>query len=372
MDVLTIIIIILSIGYVGYIIFERIYYVKLRKKIKHVILVNGIRGKSTVCRLIDAGLRKCGFRVYTKTTGTLAMIIDESNNEVPVKRLGPANIREQLKIMRKAVKANADVLVIECMAVLPELQEIVQQKMVNADIVVVTNVRPDHLGQMGDTLEELAMAFAKTMPKNGKFIIDNDQFLSIYQSQNFNNTDIIIAKKCEIADADTTFETFSDNLNLSLSVCELLNLSKETFIEGMKEYHHDFGAYQIIKHGNSTLVSAFAANDVVSTKMLFNETLKKFDKDRITILFNSRDDRPTRTKQFINLICELNCKKIILYGTNINYIKNKLMKLGVDNVFILKSPEQLFNEDVIFGIGNIKNLGIDLINLYKKDGEQNG
>lgn len=372
MEPLTILVIVLSIGYVGYVVFERIYYSKLRKKLKHVILINGIRGKSTVCRLIDAGLRNCGFKVYTKTTGTLAMIIDENNNELPVKRLGPANIREQLKVMHKAVKTGADVLVIECMAVMPELQEIVQQKMVNADIVVVTNVRPDHLGQMGNTLEELAMAFSKTMPKKGKFIIDNDQFLSIYQSQNIYNTDIVIANDYKIADANETFETFSDNLNLSLTVCDLLDLSKEAFIEGMKKYHHDFGAYQVIKKGNSTLVSAFAANDVVSTKILFDETLKKFEKDRITILFNSRDDRPTRTKQFIDLICELDCKKTILYGTNVNYIKNCLTKKGKTNVVILKSMNELFNEDVIFGMGNIKNFGIDLINLYKKDGENNG
>lgn len=162
MDGLTIITIVLCVGYIGYIIFERFYYSKLRKSFKHVILVNGIRGKSTVCRLIDAGLRNSGYKVYTKTTGTLPMVIDVNNHEKIINRLGPANIREQLKIMRDAKKQNAEILVIECMAVNPELQEIVQQKMVNADIVVITNVREDHIGEMGDTLDELAYAFSKT------------------------------------------------------------------------------------------------------------------------------------------------------------------------------------------------------------------
>lgn len=373
MDGLTIITIVLCVGYIGYIIFERFYYSKLRKSFKHVILVNGIRGKSTVCRLIDAGLRNSGYKVYTKTTGTLPMVIDVNNHEKIINRLGPANIREQLKIMRDAKKQNAEILVIECMAVNPELQEIVQQKMVNADIVVITNVREDHIGEMGDTLDELAYAFSKTLPKKGKFIINNDEYLKIYQKENINQAEIIIANEYgfSLDDAQNLYQTFPENLNLSLAVCETLELSKEEFLCGMKNYHKDFGAFQILKKDNVTLISAFAANDVTSTKIIFSEILKKYSKERISILFNCRDDRPTRTNQFIDLIVELNCPKVMIYGSNISYIKRKLLKKGIKNIQIIKKIEDLENEDVIFGIGNIKNFGIDLINFYKGAGEYN-
>lgn len=373
MDGLTIITIVLCVGYIGYIIFERFYYSKLRKSFKHVILVNGIRGKSTVCRLIDAGLRNSGYKVYTKTTGTLPMVIDVNNHEKIINRLGPANIREQLKIMRDAKKQNAEILVIECMAVNPELQEIVQQKMVNADIVVITNVREDHIGEMGDTLDELAYAFSKTLPKKGKFIINNDEYLKIYQKENINQAEIIIANEYgfSLDDAQNLYQTFPENLNLSLAVCETLELSKEEFLCGMKNYHKDFGAFQILKKDNVTLISAFAANDVTSTKIIFSEILKKYSKERISILFNCRDDRPTRTNQFIDLIVELNCPKVMIYGSNISYIKRKLLKKGIKNIQIIKKIEDLENEDVIFGIGNIKNFGIDLINFYKGTGEYN-
>lgn len=373
MDGLTIITIVLCVGYISYIIFERFYYCKLRKSFKHVILVNGIRGKSTVCRLIDAGLRNSGYKVYTKTTGTLPMVIDVNNDEKIINRLGPANIREQLKIMHDAKKQDAEILVIECMAVNPELQEIVQQKMVNADIVVITNVREDHIGEMGDTLDELAFAFSKTLPKKGKFIINNDEYLKIYQKENINQAEIIIANEYgfSLDDAQNLYQTFPENLNLSLSVCETLKLSKEEFLCGMKNYHKDFGAYQILKKDNVTLISAFAANDVTSTRIIFSEILKKYSKERISVLFNCRDDRPTRTNQFIDLIVELNCPKVMIYGSNISYIKRKLFKKGIKNIHIIKKIEDLKNEDVIFGIGNIKNFGIDLINFYKGTGEYN-
>ncbi len=362
--ILDVITLILAISYLIFIIFERIYHLWLRKFYKCVILVNGIRGKSTVCRLIDAGLRNCGFRVYTKITGTIPTIIDENNQESTIKRLGNANIREQLKVMRKARKSGVDVLVIECMAVTPELQEIVQQKMVNANIVVVTNVREDHIGEMGDTLEELAMAFAKTLPVNGKFIINNADYLDIYQTANLGSTEIIIANDYQIPNCSEIFETFPDNINLALSVCDSLNLSREKFLNGMKNYHHDFGAFQIIKRENTYLVSAFSANDVTSTKLLFLETLKKFEKKRITILFNSRGDRPNRTNQFVDFITELQVPKIILDGENINYVKRKLWKAGNTNVSVLKCKSDLLKEDVIFGIGNIKDTGFDLINYF--------
>ena len=109
MDVLFIIVIALSIIYLGYIVFEKLYNDKIRKSFKYVIHVNGIRGKSTTTRLIDAGFRKLGYKVFSKTTGTYPVMIDTEGNDKPVLRLGKANIREQIRMMRKAYKQKAEV-----------------------------------------------------------------------------------------------------------------------------------------------------------------------------------------------------------------------------------------------------------------------
>ena len=156
MDILLIIAIALSIFYLGYIVFEKLYNDKIRKSFKYVIHVNGIRGKSTTTRLIDAGFRKLGYKVFSKTTGTYPVMINTENCDTPVLRLGKANIREQIRMMRKAYKEKAEVVVLECMAVNPELQEICEHRILHSNVVVITNVREDHIGEMGDTLEELA------------------------------------------------------------------------------------------------------------------------------------------------------------------------------------------------------------------------
>lgn len=52
----------LTIGYVGYLVWEKRTNDKRLASFQWVIHVNGIRGKTSVCRLIDAVLRGAGYR----------------------------------------------------------------------------------------------------------------------------------------------------------------------------------------------------------------------------------------------------------------------------------------------------------------------
>src|ERR1044071_8510567 len=88
------------------------------------IVVNGIRGKSSITRLCAGALRGGGLLTVAKTTGTAARFITPDGEERPVPRkFGLANIVEQIGIVAEAVTFAPDALVIECMAVSPDLQE---------------------------------------------------------------------------------------------------------------------------------------------------------------------------------------------------------------------------------------------------------
>ncbi|MBU1650699.1 poly-gamma-glutamate synthase PgsB, partial [bacterium] len=129
------------------------------------IHVNGTRGKSSVTRLIAATLRSGGLRTYAKTTGTLPRVIDEKGLEMPVLR--PTyipNIIEQVKIIDYIHKHKPDAMVIECMAVQPEYQWICEHRMVKATIGVITNARPDHLREMGPSMENVTRSLLNTLP----------------------------------------------------------------------------------------------------------------------------------------------------------------------------------------------------------------
>ena len=80
--------------------------------------VNGTRGKSSVTRLIAAGLRNGKHKVFAKTTGTEPKFIFPDGTEELISRRGPANIRENIKLIKTAVDNGADTIVFECMVML--------------------------------------------------------------------------------------------------------------------------------------------------------------------------------------------------------------------------------------------------------------
>ena len=159
MKPITLLIALLALGWLAYLACEARCAAKARASLAHVVHVNGTRGKSTVSRLIEAGLRAGGLRVFCKTTGTDPMTIDVEGREEPIHRRGKANIKEQIAILRRAAAQNAQVLVVECMAVHPEYQYAAQHRILKADTVVITNVRRDHTDVMGETLPHVGVQY---------------------------------------------------------------------------------------------------------------------------------------------------------------------------------------------------------------------
>ena len=72
--------------------------------------------------------------------------------------------------MRNFAKKKPDVVVIECMAVNPQYQWVAEHKMIQSTISVITNVRPDHLDEMGLTLQDNAMSLSNTIPFGGTMV----------------------------------------------------------------------------------------------------------------------------------------------------------------------------------------------------------
>ena len=367
MDLLEISVVALCILYIGYLIFERLYFIKIRKSFIHVIHVNGIRGKSTTTRLIDAGLRNCGFRVFSKTTGTIPTMINVENQELVIKRRGLANIREQYRMMYKAYKEKAEILVIECMAVNPELQYITQHKMLNADITIITNVLLDHLGDMGNDLDEIANALAQTIPDKGYVITSDDSYNKMYSRIiGSNDVKIIMAKEYV---KENEISTVANNLNMALEVADILSLDKEIYYQGMKNYYQDPGAYRKIKLQETIFINALSVNDPTSISRVYEEVLKKYPPERITILNNNRSDRPTRMIQNLDLLGTLSFNKLIIVGSNKPYIK-RYIKKNYPKMIVkeIKNIKELEREDIIFAIGNISGLGMKILQYFEKNG----
>ena len=357
-------------------IYEKISLEKARKKIKIVIHVNGIRGKSTVSRLIDAGLRDGKKRVFTKVTGTEPKYIDIDNQEKYIKRIGKANIREQIKTIKKAAKCKVEILILECMAVKPELQKISEEKIVRADIGVITNVRYDHLDEMGESLEEITNSLCNMEPQDGILVTGEKKNLDIIKEK----AELRATKVLSMGELKDEYKKidFMENVAVALKVCECLGVDREIALKRMKKYKKDSGVLKEIKFLNSqgkkiSFINLLAANDPDSSEKIIKnfESEELWDRKKY-LMVNNRRDRLSRLEQFINFVekHEKNFEKIFISGESTNIFYKKLSK-NKNKIEILKNVEQfdIFNEDsVIFAVGNICGKGKELL----KDIESRG
>lgn len=282
-----------------------------RKKLRIAVNVNGIRGKSTTTRLITAILAEAGYHVVGKTTGTAARMIfwnSDSEQDV-VRRPHGVTISEQIRVIREAVKCGADALVCECMAVRPDYQRVYQHQIINAGLTVITNVLEDHLDEMGPTTDQIAWAFADTIPYNGSVVVPDCEYTEYFKDvADKRGTRAFVADDSAVSDEylkQFDYRLFPRNCSVALAAADALGIDRETALSAMLKAHADPGAlrfYDMHLHdGDCCVVNAFAANEPSSSLDIWDIVCS--EKPDLAanpvILMNCRPDRVDRTKQFV-------------------------------------------------------------------------
>lgn len=288
------------------------------------ILVNGIRGKSSVTRLCAGALRGGGLRVVAKTTGTAARFIHPDATEEPVHRkFEIANVVEQIGIVRRAAAAGPDVLVMECMAVMPALQEVNQTKLIQSTIGVLSNVREDHLQEMGPTLPDVARSLSRSMPVGGICVTAERELLHIlHEEADRRSCRLIVVDPEDVTDEEMsgfTYHTFKENVVISLEVANLVGVPRDLALKGMWQAPPDPGVLTVdtYRFGDRTLrfANVFAANDPRSTVMNVQQLVEsRRIGSPIFTLVNCRPDRVERNGQMGEIVPELLTDKLFVIG----------------------------------------------------------
>ena len=357
MDRAMLLICILCGAYLLYLGAEKICARRYRRSLRHVIQVNGIRGKSSTVRLIVAGLRAGGLRVAGKSTGTLPELLHVDEREEQIVRRAPSNIREQLHMLRVAHQERAEVLVCECMAITPELQRACQQ-MLQADLAVITNVRIDHTDVMGDTREEICRSLLSMAPAGGQLFTGERDMLSTMQAvmEKLGGRAILAEPAAEGYPA---VPDLPENVAVALAVCEAAGVAKETALQGMARVHRDPYAFERIKLDNLIFLNAFSANDTLSTQVLYE---RSHASGRLILLLNNRKDRSSRAGEMARLARLLSPEEIWVMGEQRGLLL-RLLRRACPHTPLrsLSDPEQIpltFSEPtVLLGAGNIKGHG---------------
>ena len=375
-----------------YLVYERIVLNRLRKAIPMVVSVTGTRGKSSVVRMLASVLRESGRTVLAKTTGSQAQFVLPDGTVRDVPRRGIASILEQKKVLRKAAELHADYLVVEIMSIHPENHVVESHQILKPNIVVLTNIRPDHTDAMGETEEEIARVLSLDISAGAKVYVPREMWDQLTPSiaQVPRVTPVSVARGTSNPlfrqNPNLQKKEFAENLDLVASVARDFGIDDATIAKGILGATQDIGKFRVWTYragGKEVLlVNAFAANDPESTMRVMEKAREMITAGSTAFigLLNLRSDRGDRTQQWIEALSNGlagHFKRIYVIGEHANVVRRKVK--GVEVIKRMR-PEEMTNSivsdieegGVLFGFGNIGGAGQRLVGHWQRVGEEYG
>lgn len=352
-------------------------------KIPTRILVNGVRGKSTVTRLLMGIVKEDGQRTAGKTTGTSPRLFywDKEDEEPIVRSLQGPNISEQKIVNRQVAKRNVNTFVAECMAVNPEYQKVFEQRFVQPHITVITNIIEDHLDVMGPTLEQIAEAFSRTIPQNGHVVMPETEYAGFFRKEAEKKGSEVVFFSTEGIEESYLLQfpymMFAENAAIGLAVADILGIDRDTAMRGMVNAPVDPGAMRIHTFGKSRKPSyffnGFAANDATSTLNIWEKILvSNYEYKHKAVIMNCRDDRVERSIQFAeDVLPYIETDTLILTGKSVSPIvkayeegkipAKKLINLEKENTDeVVRQIQNLPDQSLLYAVGNIHGGGQEI------------
>lgn len=374
------------------IIYGIIEYMLHQQRVRSIPLrihINGTRGKSSVTRLIGAGLRAGGISNITKVTGTFPRLILEDGTETYIHRKSSANIIEQLSIMKFAAERKVKALVMECMALQPQYQSITEKHMIHSTVGVITNVRLDHTDVMGHTLQEIAVTLGRTIPRNQHLFSAENVIPDVLKKiAGRRKTRSHFVDGLEVSHEEMkgfSYIEHRDNVALALEICRHVGVEREVALKGMYTAIPDAGALRAFRISafskQIVFYNGFAANDPDSTYMIWKKIRDEVGMPGVKIVvLNTRQDRLDRARQ----LAEMSGRKLaeeadylMLIGQSTEVVaqmavhhgfpRRKLINLGYT------TPEKVFekvlsvthNESTVVAIGNMGGMGAETAEYFE-------
>jgi poly-gamma-glutamate synthase PgsB/CapB len=314
--------------------------------------VNGIRGKSSVSRMIAGILRQAGYTTVAKTTGSAAVVIDRQGGDHPIIRSGPATILEQIDIIEQWAVDGVNALVIECMAINPNYQRVCERQIVRSDIGVITNVREDHQDVMGVTLPEITKSLLNTCPREGVLITaeQNAELTAIMAT-----TAEAMGSRLVVADPDLAATEdmvgfghieFEDNVVIGLEVARHLGIPRDVAMRGMWSAQPDPGVLRVVETEvdgvRVTWANMFAVNDRESTIAVLDRVKRFAGPETVLVgILNNRPDRQQRALQFADIASrDLDCDILVTFGVFEKVVTERLLANGYPRSQILNLGDE--------------------------------
>ncbi len=347
------------------------------------IHINGTRGKSTVAAYTAAAFRASGRSPFAKVTGTRPAILLPDGGREELRRRGPARVQEQFRTIRRAARAGADCLILECMSIDPELQKL-ESRFFNPDIYILTNIRDDHREVMGRTVDEQAEAILSAIPSDSVVIAVESAFMDrIDAAVRKKNGTLVKARELDARTADRLPDgVFAENVALAAAAAEVAGIGFETAMDAILDSVPE-GQEAPIElpgpGGSIRFIDGFPVNDTESAGRFVKYWRKRLSYEGgVTVLLNTRADRPVRTVSFAEWIASgSGISRVIVTGSHASAARRALLKKGFsgEDITVWKEkevrrartllPEICGDDLVVFGLGNISKAGFTIPEILR-------
>lgn len=262
------------------------------------IVVSGTRGKSTLTRWVYETLYGRGHDVAAKITGNEPVMIHNGDVE-PVDRDDRVTLYENVGEIREHMPSDA--LVLENQAISPHTTRLVHERFTDPDVVVLTNIREDHLSTLGSDRAAIARAFVRSIP-DGTHVVngERDARLRQYIDSELRRRDISVShvtvprSEGHIPGIESVYA-----LNHVLAAVGEAPLSASE-----REGYRDEMRVQWTELPNGLVYNAAEVNDVQSTELI-RRALSRQVSTPIEPFLYLRGDRRGRTVSFLRYLNDL-------------------------------------------------------------------
>jgi gamma-polyglutamate synthase len=362
------------------------------------VAVTGTRGKSSVTRLVAAGLRAAGVRVLAKTTGSKPVLILPDGSEREIPRPGPASVREQVRLVALAARSGAEVLVSEMMSIGPECLAVESRRILRPGTLALTNVKLDHLDAMGRRKDDIARALASAIPERADVYVPEEEVHPVFAATAslsgaaLHPVPPLPASGPGVGPA-LPFGEHEANVRLALAVLGSLGVDRDAARRGLASASPDLGRLRVWRgrFGQpprpAVCVNAFAANDPGSSAEALAMAGRKivFGRRTLIAVLSLREDRGDRTLQWVRAAADgffSGFARVVLAGPPAAAALRRFRRAagpggaGISR-FAGSSPAALMDhvlslapgEPVVVGLGNIAGLGEKVVRFWEERGE---
>ncbi len=362
------------------------------------VAVTGTRGKSGVTRLIAAGLRQSGLRVVAKTTGSRPVLILPDGSEREIARPGPASVREQVRLVALAAAAGADALVAEMMSIGAECLAAESRGILRPGTLALTNVRLDHLDEMGRDKAAIARTLAAAVPERAELFIPEEEVHPAFEeaAARRGSKVVRVARPSPATGADRVRDLpwgeFEPNRRLARAVLESLGVDGRAIEQGFAAAAADPGSLRVWRAAfgepprEAVCVSLFAANEPESSAAGLFEVKRAvpFSGRPVIGILSLRQDRGDRTLQWVRAARDgffRDFSSVVLVGPPAAAARRKILRHAgprhpAFSVVDWRSPEGLMDRvtasasgrPVVVGFGNFVGPGDELVRYWDRMG----